>query len=43
VWPVVPHVWQLLHKVIPEGQQSLELAAKFLHAKAEAAADLALI
>ncbi len=43
VWPVVPHVWQLMHKVIPEGQQSLTLAAKFLHTKAQAAADSALI
>jgi acetyl esterase/lipase len=23
-WPAVPHVWQLLHKWIPEGRESLE-------------------
>jgi acetyl esterase/lipase len=30
VWPVVPHVWQLLHTVIPEGRASLRKAASFL-------------
>lgn len=37
VWPVVPHVWQLFRKAIPEGQQSLEQAAAFLHTQADAA------
>jgi len=30
VWPTVPHVWQLSHRVIPEGRQSLEAGAIFL-------------
>jgi monoterpene epsilon-lactone hydrolase len=30
IWPVVPHVWPLLHHLIPEGRQSLALAADFL-------------
>jgi acetyl esterase/lipase len=37
VWPVVPHVWQLFRKAIPEAQQSMELAAAFLHTQADAA------
>jgi len=32
VWPVVPHVWQLLHRFIPEGRRSLQTAADFLKA-----------
>jgi acetyl esterase/lipase len=32
VWPVVPHVWQLLHQFIPEGRESLLQAADFLTA-----------
>lgn len=30
LWPVVPHVWQLFHPFVPEGRQSLALAAEFL-------------
>jgi acetyl esterase/lipase len=34
VWPVVPHVWQLLHTVIPEGRASLRKAVSFLRVAA---------
>jgi acetyl esterase/lipase len=34
VWPVVPHVWQLFHPLVPEGRQSLDLAAVFLRNRA---------
>lgn len=37
VWPGVPHVWQMFHRFIPEGRQSLAAAAGFL---SEAAAEL---
>jgi acetyl esterase/lipase len=30
VWPAVSHVWQLFHAFVPEGRQSLDLAARFL-------------
>ena len=30
VWPAVPHVWPLFHPFVPEGRQSLDLAATFL-------------
>jgi acetyl esterase/lipase len=30
VWPVVPHVWQLLHGFVPEARESLRQAAVFL-------------
>ena len=30
-WPVVPHVWPLFRKWLPEGRQALALAADFLH------------
>ena len=30
VWPVVPHVWQLFHRFVPEGRQSLIAASQFL-------------
>lgn len=30
VWPAVPHVWQLFHRFVPEGRQSLTAAAAFL-------------
>ena len=30
VWPVVPHVWQMAHDILPEGRQSLDAAAAFL-------------
>jgi len=35
VWPVVPHVWQLLHSFVPEGRESLTIAADFLRAAVE--------
>ena len=39
VWPVVPHVWQLFHQVVPEGRRSLAEASAFLgEAVAEARA-----
>jgi acetyl esterase/lipase len=31
VWPVVPHVWQLFNRILPEGRQSLAQIADFLH------------
>lgn len=31
VWPVVPHVWQFAHHLVPEARQSLLAAAAFLH------------
>lgn len=30
VWPVVPHVWQLVHRILPEGRQSMQEATAFL-------------
>jgi epsilon-lactone hydrolase len=30
IWPRVPHVWQLLHRLIPEGRASLREAGMFL-------------
>ena len=30
VWPAVPHVWQMFHRFVPEGRQSLDEAAEFL-------------
>lgn len=30
VWPVVPHDWQLLYRMSPEGRESLQQAAAFL-------------
>jgi monoterpene epsilon-lactone hydrolase len=30
VWPAVPHCWQLMHRVIPEGRESLAQAGSFL-------------
>ena len=32
IFPVVPHAWQLAHKLVPEGRESLRLASAFLHA-----------
>lgn len=32
VWPVVPHVVQIAHRLVPEGRRSLDVAAAFLHA-----------
>jgi acetyl esterase/lipase len=37
IWPVVPHVWQLV-QFVPEARESLDLAAAFLRAQAGAAA-----
>ena len=31
VWPVVPHVWQFAHAILPEARRSLTAAADFLH------------
>jgi monoterpene epsilon-lactone hydrolase len=31
VWPVVPHVWQIFERILPEGRQSLAQIADFLH------------
>jgi epsilon-lactone hydrolase len=36
VWPVVPHVWQIACRFLPEGRQSLQQAAAFLHQHADA-------
>jgi monoterpene epsilon-lactone hydrolase len=36
VWPVVPHVWQMACRFLPEGRQSLQQAAAFLHRHADA-------
>lgn len=35
-WPVVPHIWQIMHRWIPEGRESLHLVQAFLlrHLKA---------
>ena len=33
IWPVVPHVWQIMHGFVPEGRESLTLAAEFLTGK----------
>jgi acetyl esterase/lipase len=30
VWPVVPHVWQIFNRIMPEGRQSLAQMAEFL-------------
>jgi acetyl esterase/lipase len=32
VWPVVPHVWQLMHQYLPEARESLTEAESFLRA-----------
>jgi acetyl esterase/lipase len=29
-WPIVPHAWQMLHPLIPEARESLQLAHSFL-------------
>ncbi|MBV8848272.1 MAG: alpha/beta hydrolase [Methylobacteriaceae bacterium] len=31
IWPVVPHVWQIFNRILPEGRQSLAQIADFLH------------
>jgi acetyl esterase/lipase len=30
VWDVVPHVWQIAHRLVPEGRESLREAAAFM-------------
>jgi monoterpene epsilon-lactone hydrolase len=30
VWPVVPHVWQIFNRIVPDGRQSLAQMADFL-------------
>ena len=30
IWPVVPHAWQLMAQILPEGRQSLREAASFV-------------
>jgi acetyl esterase/lipase len=30
IWPVVPHVWQIFNRIVPEGRQSLAQMADFL-------------
>jgi acetyl esterase/lipase len=37
-WPVVPHGWQLLQRVVPEAGQSVAEAAAFLHTRIAAQA-----
>jgi len=37
VFPVVPHAWQLAHRLIPEARESLAEASGFLQAAVEAA------
>jgi acetyl esterase/lipase len=34
VWPVVPHVWQIVGPMLPEARDSLQEAAAFLHGRA---------
>jgi acetyl esterase/lipase len=31
IWPVVPHVWQIFNRILPEGRESLAQMADFLH------------
>lgn len=33
VWPVVPHVWQIVGPMLPEARDSLQEAAAFLHGR----------
>jgi monoterpene epsilon-lactone hydrolase len=40
IWPAVPHIWPLFHRLIPEGRRSLALAADFLHAAAAGATSI---
>ena len=35
VWDVVPHVWQIAHRLVPEGRESLAEAAAFMRAEIE--------
>lgn len=44
VWPVVPHVWQLAHQILPEARQSLRETSEFLrkHAAPESSTDVGL-
>ncbi len=36
VWPGAPHVWQFMHKFVPEARRSLDEAAAFLSAALQA-------
>jgi acetyl esterase/lipase len=36
-WPVVPHVWQMLHPWIPEARESLQRVQTFLAARLNSA------
>lgn len=44
IWPVVPHAWQLAHRILPEARQSLQEASDFLlkHAAAESSGGIGL-
>ena len=35
VWDVVPHVWQIAHRLVPEGRESLADAAAVMRAEIE--------
>lgn len=37
LWPRVPHVWQVFHRFVPEGRQSLREASAFLASHSAAA------
>jgi monoterpene epsilon-lactone hydrolase len=39
VFPAVPHVWQMFHRFLPEGRQSLDAAAEFLSRASAQAGD----
>ena len=30
LWAAVPHVWQMFHRFVPEGRESLRAAGEFL-------------
>lgn len=44
IWPVVPHAWQLAHRILPEARQSLQEASDFLlkHAAAKSSSGIGL-
>ncbi len=37
VWPVVPHVWQIFHRIVPEGRKSLGEMTEFLRQRLRSA------
>jgi len=39
VFPAVPHVWQMFHRFLPEGRQSLDAAGEFLSRASSQARD----